>query len=76
MGRPRKKVRKQSNFLPEEVVQLILDELIAGKKPKELAHKYNVVEQTIGFYKRERLEVILRRKVHQGSFDFSSRRVS
>lgn len=56
--------------LSEDIVQLILDDLIAGMTPKQLAWKWRLTQQMISKLKIERLEVVLRRKQTQLKFNF------
>lgn len=58
----RRRKRKASDPVPEDIVQLILDDLILNEAPKLIALKYNVSISVISRYKRERLEYVLRRK--------------
>jgi hypothetical protein len=54
--------RKRRQYLPEESLQCLLEDLIDGKDVKDLAHKYNLTPCAVNWNKRKYLEVVLRRK--------------
>lgn len=60
------KKRKKRTVLSEELRELLLDELIAGKTSKILAHKFNISANTVRWYRRTFLETSLARKPVQG----------
>lgn len=54
--------RKRRQYLSEENLQCLLEDLIEGKDTKDLANKYNLTPCAVLWNKRKYLEVVLRRK--------------
>lgn len=66
----RQKRRKPRVVLSDAQIEELLDEMIKGIPAKVLADRFDVAHATVTSIRRQRLEVILRRREFQKSFKF------